>query len=233
MQRTQRLHRLRAAHPRIRLIRDLEDWQKERLERTYADLAANRRYTLAADFFVGDLYAPNNVVQRDADLERMYPTMVRLLPEAVLETIARALRLQADTLELDARIGESLAGQGVERKADIDTPSYIRAFADDSIASGRRSQIELVMQVGKDLDHYVHVPLIFATLKMARLPAKLAGLGELQHFLEKGFAAFRAMGQAKDFLSIILQRESAILEALIRGDDNPFDHHRLLHTPPG
>ena len=50
---------------------------------------------------------------------------------------------------------------------------------------------------------------------MMRQPARLAGLSGLQDFLERGFAAFRSMGGAEEFLRTIDARETQIMEAII------------------
>jgi hypothetical protein len=59
-------------------------------------------------------------------------------------------------------------------------------------------------------------------LRMMRGPAKAAGLGSLQGFLEAGFDTFAAMTgkgtRAKEFLRIIKDRESAWLQALFESD---------------
>ena len=65
-------------------------------------------------------------------------------------------------------------------------------------------------------------PWIFATLKLMRGPARLAGLQDLQMFLERGFAAFRHMGGADHFLATITGRETRILNRLFSGHPNPF-----------
>ena len=50
-----------------------------------------------------------------------------------------------------------------------------------------------------------------------REPALLAGLGELQAFLERGYAAFGAMrGGAGEFVGIVVERERAIAEGAAR-----------------
>ncbi len=53
-----------------------------------------------------------------------------------------------------------------------------------------------------------------------RGPAVLAGLGELQAFLERGYSAFGAMrGGASEFVTIVVSRERAISRAPLAGDD--------------
>ncbi len=65
-------------------------------------------------------------------------------------------------------------------------------------------------------------PWIFATLKLMRGPARLAGLQDLQTFLERGFAAFRHMDGAEHFLATIGGRETQILSRLFSGHPTPF-----------
>jgi hypothetical protein len=49
----------------------------------------------------------------------------------------------------------------------------------------------------------------------------MAGLGELQAFLERGFDAFRTMRDAGEFLELIVSRERAFSAALFSGRDPP------------
>ena len=55
---------------------------------------------------------------------------------------------------------------------------------------------------------------------MMRKPAELAGLGALQSFLERGYAAFRVMRRGSDFVDIVSGRERAISDAIFAGDDD-------------
>ena len=57
---------------------------------------------------------------------------------------------------------------------------------------------------------------------MMRKPAHMAGLGGLQDFLERGFAAFAQMRGAGVFIETIQRRESALYEAIAAGADDPF-----------
>ena len=223
MQRTSQLHSTRLERSDLSDIEALEHWQKDRITQTYADLRSKPRYQSATDFFVNELYAPSNVVDRDADLERMYPTMIRLLPDGVLTTISKSIELQADTLALDLKMVEALHDLG-ENPLEVNVDSYVRAYRHLDNEAERRHQVELIMAVGRELDHYVHIPLVYATLKMARLPAKMAGLLDLQEFLEEGFAAFRSMGNATDFLETIERRELSIMKEILAGNPDPFTH---------
>jgi hypothetical protein len=78
-----------------------------------------------------------------------------------------------------------------------------------------------MQDVGHGLDLVVKKPLIYSTLKMLRRPSKLAGLAEMQQFLEAGFSAFRHMKGATPFLHTIAERETALIDAIfLRGVPN-------------
>jgi hypothetical protein len=199
----------------------LARWQAARLRRTYADLEAQDRYAAAADFFFDDLYGPHDFAQRDADIERIYPVMVKLLPVRAVAVVASAMEVNALTAELDRTLLARLRSSGT--LGDLGVARYARAYRACASREARARQIELIVHVGDELDSMVHVPFVFTTLKLLRGPAHLAGLGALQDFLERGFTAFRAMGGAEEFLSTIQTRETDIMERIFAGDDQPFE----------
>jgi hypothetical protein len=86
----------------------------------------------------------------------------------------------------------------------------------------RLHQVELMRVVGNGLDRVVKKPLLYSTLKMLRKPARIAGLGEIQQFLEKGFSAFRHMNGAEYFLQTIAERETTLIERLLENHPDPF-----------
>jgi len=88
------------------------------------------------------------------------------------------------------------------------------------VGGRHQPRLELPCLLGQALDKLTHLRFTGMTLKVMRTPAKLAGLGELQAFLERGYAAFGAMrGGAGEFVSIIVARERAISRAIFAGDD--------------
>lgn len=210
------LRRLRAGAASTGRLIELKRWQVARLTRTYADLLEIQRYRAAARFFIDELYGPFDVTQRDRDLERLYPAMPRLMPETALEIIAAALDLDvlSETLdrEMAAILHRALAADG-----ELDSAAYAAAYRACGRRADRERQIELVHRIGHDLDRMVRIPMIDTTLRVMRRPARIAGLGHLQAFLERGFAAFRGMRGAAEFLGVIVSRENEILDKLFGG----------------
>jgi hypothetical protein len=195
---------------------ELKGFQSERLMRSYEDIAAQPRYRAATGFFLDDLYGPKDFSRRDADMARMVPAMRRVLPAFALETAAHAIELECLSESLDHRVAAALPG------GPIDEASYAEAYRAGSTPPERMRQIELIVAVGERLDTLVAKPLIFRTLKLMRQPARLAGLEELQAFLERGFRAFHEMGGADEFLALIRGRETQILNRLFSGEPRPF-----------
>ncbi|MBL8517963.1 MAG: hypothetical protein JNM76_13455 [Betaproteobacteria bacterium] len=198
-------------------IAELKEWQHDRLTRTYADLVAHPRYGRAATFFLEDLYGAKDFSRRDAEMIRIYPTLVRVLPHATVETVDLALELDALAEQFDQDMARALAGP-----AAITETAYAAAFREVGRRPQRERQVELVAEAGRRLDQVVKKPLVATALRMLRKPAHLAGLGDLQTFLEHGFEAFRAMGGADEFLAIIITRETEIMQRIFANHPQPF-----------
>jgi hypothetical protein len=200
----------------------LQRWQAARLERSFVDFLAEPRTEPAARFFLDDLYGDHDVSARDRDVERVLPLMRRLLPPHLIETAADAIELAWLSHAFDLRLAESL-GTDLRKGAKIDEVAYAHAYRRVGKPRLREHQIELILRVGATLDHAVHKPWIPRLLRASRLPARLAGLGQLQTFLERGFSAFQALQGADDFLGEIARRERETSRRLLSGHPRPFD----------
>jgi hypothetical protein len=99
---------------------------------------------------------------------------------------------------------------------------YCEAYRVLANRAARERQIALIVTVGGALDRYVDKPVVRSALAAMRRPARMAGLGALQQFLERGVAAFRHMHGAGEFLATIEARETALMNAIFDGDRAPF-----------
>jgi len=194
----------------------LKQFQSQRLSETHADLLAAPDTRDAALFFFEELYGAHDLSQRDTDLERIVPTMQRLLPVNALHTITEAIALDALSEQLDSAMARQLDTQ-------VDEASYVAAYRAVGTRAQRERQLELVNALGLSLCDLVRVPLLNTTLKMMRAPARLAGLGDLQQFLERGFNAFKRMKRPQDFVATIVRREGKALDNCYAGRRTPFD----------
>ncbi len=201
--------RRRAAAPVLaRTVEALKRYQQARFARTHADLLAHPRYGRAANFFLEELYGPQDFTGRDAQFARIVPALVRLFPRDIVETVEALAAVHALSERLDSAMAAQLGDAEPSRAA------YVRAWQASGDRAGRERQIELVMRVGRSLDRHVRSLVLRASLKAMRAPARAAGMAALQSFLEAGFDSFAAMRGAAEFLATIEKRENALASRL-------------------
>lgn len=199
----------------------LRAWQSRRLAQTYADLLADRRFSLACTFFLTDIYAARDFSQRDHDFERLHHLLARFLPAEMLTVLADALALNRMSNALDHQLLEALGEQ--LPNLEITASEYATAYRRCDNYPERVEQIKALAFVLEQVGEGAHWPLAGVTLRLARLPAERAGWFELYDFLARGFAAFRPMKDYRKFARTIHDRELRILDRIFASDPNPFE----------
>lgn len=195
-------------------------YQHARFAATYADLLRSAEHAAAARFFLDELYGPHDFTERDAQFARIVPALVRLFPRDIVATVRSLAELHALSERLDAEMA------GVLDHAELDLGTYRAAWQRVGRGAERQRQIDLMLQIGRALVRFTRNPVLRHSLRLMRGPAKAAGLGALQHFLERGFDTFGALRQPEAFLALIAEREQVIARWLF---DEPGDGP----APPG
>ena len=198
---------------RLRWLPELRRWQAQRLREGFARFLADPARRPAAEFFLTDVYGDHDFSRRDADIARVLPAMQRLLPGALLETVADAIELGALTQALDLRMAQRLQRLAPRRRA-LDMALYGEAYRACGLPRLRARQIALIAEVGNGLAQALRMPGVAMLLRLSRVPARAAGLSELQGFLERGFEAFAALGDASRFVEEIRREETAFSRRL-------------------
>ena len=185
------------------VIHQLQHWQCERLLVSHDDLATQSRYQKAMGFFVEELYGPKDFSQRDADLVRVIPKLAKVLPDKAMNAMDDALALNALSFDLDMEMAQYLQTHFPDEPINRD--NYALAY---------RADVIKVRGIGM-------------LISLSRRPAKLAGLLALHEFLERGFNAFKALGDVQSFIQPVLVREKALMQALLDEnvalpEDNPL-----------
>lgn len=199
------------------MLDKLQQWQRDRLDATYADLRADSRYRPACEFFLDELYGGRDVLERDRQLKRVVPVMSRMLPTHLLKAVGDAVQLQAVSLEFDLALADNL-----DENQELSQPTYAHAYRAQGDWQGREHQLVLIRKLGDLLDETVRRPMVHRLIRMMQGPAVMAGFGALQGFLRRGLDAFAHMRGADHFLDTIEQREHGGLQAMRAGSDWPF-----------
>jgi len=211
--------RVRAPQFPIARLKHLQEWQRGRLMRSFQDLVGREDSRPAVRFFLSELYGGLDFQQRDQDLARVMPLMIRFLPDNALETMSEAFELQAISLEHDMDMAEYMEGNGI---TDLDMDRYCEAYRACSSRRERERQIKLIRKLGYDLDRLVRRPLVNYLVRLMRGPAHAAGFGALQDFLENGLGSFRALDDPRGFADTIHAREWDAMEKMFAGEEKPF-----------
>jgi hypothetical protein len=189
--------------------------QARRFRGTYADFLSHPGYAPATRFFLDELYGVHDFELRDAQFARIAGALERLFPEAVAQLAVDLSETHALTEELDHQLARHwLALDATLPPAD----RYIMSWRLTQSRPARDRQLAVVQHMGLELQRLTRMKTLRFGLRMMRNPARAAGLDALQRFLESGFDAFIALGEARPFLEAIAQRESRWIHALFDDD---------------
>ncbi len=232
LERVFELRQLRAHNPAlVQASVAVKRFQALRFKAAYADLLSHARYQQAAQFFLQELYSEADYAERDQQFARIANAIARIFPKAVAETAAALARVHALTEALDDQMARAWLVQSSSTTHAIngmDCARYLGCWRAVGDEPSRLEQLEVVLQLGRELERLTRKPGLRTLLKMMRRPADAAGLSSLQRFLESGFDAFVAMRGAGEFLKTIDERERAWICALST-EDTVACETRLAH----
>jgi hypothetical protein len=220
--RVSQLRDIHASDPELSArVTAVKAFQSNRFAGTYADLLGGGPYQYAARFFLEELYSDKDYADRDAQFGRIAGALQTLFPKQVVATAVSLAQLHILTEEMDHAMALSWPCAGAV--ADM-SPSalYISAWRVVGRRAERNRQLQVVQEIGRELARLTRMPGLRLMLRMMRKPAHAAGLGSLQEFLESGFDTFAGMSRrpngVETFLSIVDERESALIDLLFEGE---------------
>jgi len=199
----------------------LATWQTDRLKMTHSDLYHDENFQNGIDFLLQELYGAKDFSARDRDLERIFPKLIKLLPNKLIHTVSNLVELNLLTQQLDEKLAIAMLELNANPMQIIEQ-TYVLSYAKGSDFSERQRQLELVSQAGQLLDKHARNPLLRFSLNVSERPANKAGLAALHSFLVRGFDAFYAMTNVNNLMQTLIQRESQILSRIYEQHPTPF-----------
>lgn len=193
-------------------------WQLDYMLPFYEDLGATADRAAAVEFFVSELTGIN-ISERDREIAKVVPLMSRMLPDKALHAVATAMQLNARVLGINLAICRELYKE-IPIGTAITEAGYCSACRHASRLEECLDLVHLTAAIGRDLDQLIRIPMIGLTLKAMRVPARLAGFGALQQFLESGYKTFNALQDVDTFLNDMTVRMTEVFT-------------RIFAEPPG
>jgi hypothetical protein len=203
----------------LKPFQTLQSWQRQRLAESYSDLSSQESYRPACEFFLDDLYGGLDFLERDQDVARVMPVMVKFLPARFLVAMADAFELQAISLEFDMKM---MAQMDSAKVTQLSTTTYAQIYRSCSDRPMREKQIQLIRDLGRELAQLANKPFVTHLIRLMRGPANAAGFNALQSFLEAGVLSFRKLDDAAYFINTIYEREWLAMQKLFAGEADPF-----------
>jgi len=201
-----------------RAVHEIKAIQARRFACTYQDLLISPVYKGCASFFLTELYSERDYGQRDRQFAKIATAIELALPQPVITTAVDLARLHQVTETLDVAMAQHWLQ---ETTASLAT-RYQLAWRALDRRTQRQWQLTTVVGIGEKLGELTRRRGLRLLLKMMRQPAEIAGLGELQSFLETGFDRFSQIAKSREtlngFLGAINARESDWIDALDSAD---------------
>jgi hypothetical protein len=210
----------------------LRQWQSNRLAFTYRDLAANPRYRAVIDFFLEDIYAARDFAQRNHDMERMHDLMKRVAPEPMIRPLILTVELHRLTERLDGQLLQILRDE-LGMQGTLTSAMYTEAYRRCQNYDERVRQIELICEIGEQVDKAVRIPFSGSVLKISLGALQRSGWGDLGGLMERGYRVFKPLRDGPALLRVIHDREIKILNLIYAGHPDPFGLAAVERQPNG
>ena len=199
----------------------LSQWQSSRLIHTHKTFYQSPDYSEGLDFLFSELYSAKDFSQRDSDLERIFPKLVKYLPKKVVHIVALLVELNHLTQQLDQQLAFTIFHR--MKLKHIDEDIYCHAYKSCDNKADRIRQIELTQELGTKLDRYARSSTISFTLNMTEGAAEMAGLRALHQFLKSGFNAFHKMKSVDSLMHEISTKERDLMMTIFHKNSSPFN----------
>jgi hypothetical protein len=188
----------------------LQNWQQERISREYSDLQSSAEKAELLHFFMGEIYRGIELEHLGNRLEKTARLLDKLFTD--LQLIHLAIEYNTVTGELDEILTSTLFEKMGAVK--IDESSYSEACRQADLEQQQLHQIELIRHFAEESKDVVQNEIVYKAFKLARIPAKLGGLGSLHSMINRGFNAMRQVEDCQHTINEIVQRERDFYEAI-------------------
>ena len=196
-------------------VSEVKAIQARRFADTYQDMLASPVYSGCATFFLEELYSERDYSRRDAQFAKVAAAIQHTFPAQVVEIAVTLAELHHVTETLDVEMAKSWMDLSHLPKP---AARYQACWRRVGQQPKREWQLNTVLGIGRELSVLTRKVGLRWLLKMMRKPAELAGLGNLQSFLETGFDHFGSLAKdpdaVKTFLVAIQKRESEWINGL-------------------
>jgi hypothetical protein len=205
----------------------IQVWQKKRMHRLHAELFAVPENHLMTEYFFNQLYGGPNFDVLAEQCERLVKAakvFEGIIPASALNTALKSTELAVLAIELDLQLAEHMDRDLLDDQQNpaINDAYVAQLYRTASQAQGRYLQLDLLDELGANLDKYIRSKVIYRIFKLSKGLMMRYGLDVIYAFNEEGFTAMRPMRSTKSFISEFTQGERDVIARIYAGNNDPF-----------
>ncbi len=211
----------------------IQNWQKKRMQHIHADIFAVPAHHLITQYFLEQLYSGTDFDVLAEQCERVLSAakvFEGLFPDSAVRTALKATKLAVLAIELDHQLAQLMDHDLLDDHQDpaINDQHMIQLYRQADQAEARFHQLELLDELGLNLDKYVRSKVIFGIFRLSKGMTQRYQLNALYTFMNDGFAAMKPLKSAEVFFGEFTQAERDVIDEINSGNPNPFSR-RVKH----
>lgn len=208
----------------LQRLRDVQAWQKNRIQATHAAQFQQKNNQLMAEYFINRLYGGPDFDVLAQQVERLlkYAHKVeKMLPASAIQTGTSAVSLAVLAVQLDEQVAMQLLQ---DHTADLPLNDEMMRLAYLKIDQQpqRLQQLHLLDQLGASLDKYMRSFVVYTAFKMGKSSAYKHQFETLYNFMHDGFLAMKPLKSAEQFINTFTALERQVIAKVHAGDPHPF-----------
>lgn len=195
-------------------LNQLQRWQMVRMRDHCLPVCEDRMEVELMDFILAELYIGMDLTQ----LGKRFDSLIHLASKFVKnpELLCLSMELNSLTASMEDRLTEILFEE--MKVAEINHENYRQAHHIGQFKEQKYRQIDLVLELCQDMDTNTKSKFVYSTFKLAKMPAKLGGLGDFYDVIWRGFLAMRRIKSPESVINKLMEAERTYVDGIF--EDN-------------
>lgn len=205
-------------------LQQVQAWQKQRIEHTHQAHFSIPSHQLMAQYFLNRLYGGPDfdaVAQQIERLMKYAHKAENFIPENAILTGTKGVKLAILAVKLDVDVAQTLLADYPAEQAIDDEMMRVTYLKLDQ-AEPRLEQMDLLDDLGYNLDKYMRSIIVYSAFKMCKGVAHRHNFQTMYEFMQDGFLAMKPLKSAEHFVKTFTATERDIISRVHRGDLQPF-----------
>lgn len=206
----------------------VQQWQRERIRHTHAELFNQPKHHAMADFLINKLYGGDAFIKLAEQLERIVPKAEKLekfVPSSALQTGILGIEAAIEAIRLDLQLAQYIQATHPEvstNQQSLNDTVMIEAYQAVNEPQARHQQIEQLRDVCYQTDKYIKSFVLQKAFALAKSTAYKYNYHPLYNFVAEGFEAIKPIKSIGAFIDPFCAKENAIIDNVHSNKPSPF-----------